>query len=331
MSSHARRRRRCAITGTSTALGDRSNEVEVVARPGALAIDRGQQDLAGASRSNSRPRRPARGRFGVARSRPHRRVARAASRLTSMDAITAWLPKCSASRVMNDGSSNACELTTTFSKPMPEDGTGPARTFGCRRRRPRGMKHSSAISREELEVRLAAVRGRRDVEEHQLVDLELVEDADGVARVADVCEAAEPHRLHQALVAEQQRRDDAWPQHVRASRSSRAAACRTGGSSPDGTARRRCSRASIAAAKVDAVLGGQDRVARVGRSARSRSGRSRSAPRSGSPAVSGLGRVGVTHVPSHVRHLQAAHRPGSGASRRRSSRARRSRPPRCPA
>src|SRR5688500_12468971 len=38
---------------------------------------------------------------------------------------------------------------------------------------------------EELEVRLTALDGRADVEKHQLVDFQLVEDADGVGWIAD--------------------------------------------------------------------------------------------------------------------------------------------------
>jgi hypothetical protein len=67
--------------------------------------------------------------------------------------------------------------------------------------------------REQRQVRRPAGRRSQDIEEHQLVDFQLVENAYGVTRVADVGEAAEARGFDQALLAQQQRRNHAGTQH----------------------------------------------------------------------------------------------------------------------
>ena len=63
-------------------------------------------------------------------------------------------------------------------------------------------------------VGFVAARRRVDVQNHQLVDLLLVEDLDGVDRVANVLRLGESHGLDEAFVAYQQTGDDSGSQHA---------------------------------------------------------------------------------------------------------------------
>src|SRR5206468_4816829 len=70
---------------------------------------------------------------------------------------------------------------------------------------------------DQFEVRSAPLSRGIDVEHHQLVDFFLIENTDGIDRVADIFRRLEAHRLHQSttLGAEQQARDQPWYQHGR--------------------------------------------------------------------------------------------------------------------
>src|SRR6202008_3905561 len=79
-----------------------------------------------------------------------------------------------------------------------------------------GERHE-ALARHVLDqgVRGRVRRARRaDVEQHQLVDLLVVEDLDGVDRVADVARLAKARGLPQPAVLHQQAGDDADRDHA---------------------------------------------------------------------------------------------------------------------
>src|SRR5690606_15875871 len=60
---------------------------------------------------------------------------------------------------------------------------------------------------DEVVIDARSLYGGVDVAQHELVDCLLVEDANGVDRVADVLLTAELDRLHEVTIAHQEHRD----------------------------------------------------------------------------------------------------------------------------
>ena len=155
-------------------VGDRPQQRGVVAGLGPVAVDRGDEQLAGAEVDD--PLGPGDGveARGLAAALdddlPGRRLARAgaARRRASMATTTAWDPKRRAQRRTRSGVATAAVLSDTLSAPGPQDvahlGDGPDAAAD-------GERDEGAARRplDDVEERAAALGRGRDVEEDDLV------------------------------------------------------------------------------------------------------------------------------------------------------------------
>ena len=126
---------------------------------------------------------------------------------TSSTTTTLWLPTASATCEIRPGFSIAAELIETFSNAQADDGL----CLLCRLHAAAVAQRHPGLGRDVFDhavVGSMAAHRRVDVQDHQLVDLLLVEDLDGVDRVADVFRLGESHGLDETFVSHQQAGND---------------------------------------------------------------------------------------------------------------------------
>ena len=192
-------------------VGDRAGQLEVEALLGAVAVHRGQQDLAGAERRGlAPPTATASMPVGVRppcryTSKPRPSVRRLAS-IAHTTALRAEL-----------GGDLADQLGPLHGRGVDADLVGAGAQHASARRRPmrmppptvNGMKTCSAVRVHDVDHRVATVGRRGDVEEDQLVGALAVVARGQLDRIAGVAEVDEVDALHHAAVGDVEARDDA--------------------------------------------------------------------------------------------------------------------------
>ena len=203
-----------AITGIETASGDRARDLEVVALPRAVGVDRREQDLP--RPALLRLARPLDGVAAASRSSPAR--VRTPPPSVSIATTTACEPSFSASSLISSGRASAARVD--------RDLVG----AGARAARPRRHAADAAADRErdrqllgdaahELDERVALLERRLHVEEDELVRAAVGVRGAELDRVADVAQPLEPHALDDAAGRHVEARDQARERHLRHCRS----------------------------------------------------------------------------------------------------------------
>ena len=188
-------------------------QLEVVALAGAVAVHRGEQDLAGAALARS-PRPPSSTASRPVAVRPastktSQPLAARASRRSRPPRTARRTGRRSAAAA--SGSRTAAVLSATLSAPARSS----ARTSSRLRTPPptvSGMNTCSAVRAITSSRRVAALDRGGDVEEHQLVGALAVVAGGELDRVARVAQVLEPRALHDAAGVDVEAGDHrAWP------------------------------------------------------------------------------------------------------------------------
>ena len=227
-----------AMTGTRHRVGDGAGQREVVAGLGAVAVHRGQQDLAGAELARP-PAAKATASMPVGLRPPWVKISqRSASPapetcLASMATTMHWLPNFSAARRTN------CAVVHRGGVDRDLVGAGQQQRADVLDRAHAaadGQRHEagSAVRVDDVEQRAAVLVARGDVEEAELVGAGGVVGAGALDRIAGVAQVDEVDALDDAAVLDVEAGDDADLKHGRppfAARRARSAPAPAAGSS----------------------------------------------------------------------------------------------------
>ena len=204
-----------AITGTRTAARDRAGQLQVVARARTVAVPAGEQDLAGAAAGT--------------RARPFERIdagtfAPALDQHLEPAALARGVDRQHRALATEARRDVGQELRPVYRGRIDRDLVGAGLEQGARvvdRADAAADRERDAKARAHALYRLdliaALFRGRRDIEDHDLVGALALVQGSALGRIAGVAQTLEADALDHAAVADVEAGDDARGQHHAAS------------------------------------------------------------------------------------------------------------------